>query len=592
MANLVSSRKTLSSRIEGLLLRVFTFIALAVITFFILLSFGLRRELAQYTCDSLRRPIQLASYQIGREIALKNDVIAKELVDAFKSELDSGAPNKGISLELKRGNGKLPTHWNCEKGFNRITFVSPVSFGDQVVGSLNGSFRMFEVGSVALQLGAFLAIILAVLILLARKIYWFFNREVVYPLHEIATANFQFAGTELAPEIEKITKDLKQSHDNLIESERLKLEVSADMKIADIAAQVSHDIRSPLSALNMVIAGLSNIEEERRSILRGAVQRINDITNNLLSENRKRRDGVDVTNFVEPEEVVRTPIMVSSILESIISEKRAEFRSNLGIVIQAELTESYGNFININQTEFSRMISNLLNNAVESLRGGGIVKVTLSKLDEKVQIIIEDTGCGIPPDVIHNLGKKGFSFGKIGESSGSGLGLYHAYQTVSKAEGVIEIQSTVNVGTRLMITFPAANAPYWFIDSLAIPKGCTLVTIDDEKTIHQVWSQRFFIEIPSEHEIVHRSFINVKEFSEWFIENDHDNMLFLVDFEFAGQVGDGLDLILGMGISNRAILITSRNEDPNVSHRATQLGVKIIPKCMSPFVPLSLGTEN
>ncbi len=57
----------------------------------------------------------------------------------------------------------------------------------------------------------------------------------------------------------------------------------------DVAAQVAHDIRSPLSALNMLVVDLPQVPEERRVVIRSAVQRINDISNSLLQKSRESR---------------------------------------------------------------------------------------------------------------------------------------------------------------------------------------------------------------------------------------------------------------------------------------------------------------
>lgn len=57
--------------------------------------------------------------------------------------------------------------------------------------------------------------------------------------------------------------------------------------VSDIAKQVTHDIRSPISALNLVIGSSKEIAEPKRNLLLEAVKRVNDIADDLLSRSRK-----------------------------------------------------------------------------------------------------------------------------------------------------------------------------------------------------------------------------------------------------------------------------------------------------------------
>jgi signal transduction histidine kinase len=60
-----------------------------------------------------------------------------------------------------------------------------------------------------------------------------------------------------------------------------------------VARQVSHDIRSPLSALDVVLSSVSSLPEEQRILARLAINRIKDIANNLLLQNRQPVAGKD-----------------------------------------------------------------------------------------------------------------------------------------------------------------------------------------------------------------------------------------------------------------------------------------------------------
>jgi len=142
------------------------------------------------------------------------------------------------------------------------------------------------------------------------------------------------------------------------------------MEFAQTATQVSHDIKSPLAALDMVVSNFAGPPEDKRILIRNAVSRIKDISNNLLQKNREiMKDDLILPccqhdNSNEP----RSSQLLSSLIENIISEKKVQLTDNPGIEIISDITlGSYGLFAEIQPTEFKRLISNLLNNSVEIL---------------------------------------------------------------------------------------------------------------------------------------------------------------------------------------------------------------------------------
>ena len=104
--------------------------------------------------------------------------------------------------------------------------------------------------------------------------------------------------------------------ENKLELVKKEIEIQAESsaKIL-IASQVSHDIRSPLAALNMTIANLKNIPEQQRITLRAASNRINDIANTLLSHSKAEKAANNTSMKLQIE-------LLPAILDTIVSEKR------------------------------------------------------------------------------------------------------------------------------------------------------------------------------------------------------------------------------------------------------------------------------
>ncbi len=357
-----------------------------------------------------------------------------------------------------------------------------------------------------------------------------------------------------------------------------------------IASQVSHDIRSPLSALEMMLSTLSEVPEDRRVIIRNAVNRIKDIANSLLEKNKAlevpSHETVDeiVVQLGEPLSVT----LLAPLIESVITEKRTQYRNQIKTEIEFNQTlESYGLFSFLQENEFKRVLSNIINNSVDALvAGAGRVDVSLSTVsDGVISILISDNGRGMTDERIKLVGQRGVTFGK---KNGYGLGLSHALESVSTWGGSLTVKSKPNKGTTIAITLPKHHPSAWFVPGLILKSRTTLVVFDDDQAIHHIWKERIEA-LPS----VKVNIVNLSSPSDlrtYFGKNfaDLDDVLFLMDYEIINHNETGLDLIEELGIASQSILVTSRYEERLVRDRYERLGVKLIPKSMSGFVPIQV----
>src|SRR5262249_230320 len=117
--------------------------------------------------------------------------------------------------------------------------------------------------------------------------------------------------------------------------------------LVDTARQVSHDIRSPLAALNMVIPTLDGIADSERRIIRNVAQRINDIANGLLVQSKPNVDG-----NAEPHPQDSATVMLIPLIDALISEKRMQYRERMDLEICADISNGFGLFAQLNASEF------------------------------------------------------------------------------------------------------------------------------------------------------------------------------------------------------------------------------------------------
>lgn len=356
---------------------------------------------------------------------------------------------------------------------------------------------------------------------------------------------------------------------------------SAAQAFADLSQQVAHDIRSPLAALEAASEDIARLPEERRVLVRGAVGRIQDIANDLLARHR--------TSSAPAPAASRH--LLSGLIGSIVTEKRLQFRSRPSIQIETELdAASYGLFARVPPVEFQRVLSNLINNAVEALaERRGLVRVALSARPEWAIVSVKDDGKGISSEVLARLGKRGVSYEK---AEGSGLGLHHARTSVESWGGRMELRSEPGTGTTAALHLPLADAPDWFASELILAAGNPVAVLDDDPSIHQVWQARLDALKARDHGIELLAFSDVEPFKGWVLKNPAaGEALFLLDYELAGRTETGLSLAEELGVTKRAVLVTSRHEEPRVIESCRRLKIRVIPKGLAGLVPIRFSGQ-
>lgn len=355
-----------------------------------------------------------------------------------------------------------------------------------------------------------------------------------------------------------------------LEIAKQNLKVESANRIAQIASQISHDIRSPLAALKMALEEVENIPSDYRNMIRMSVQRINDIANNLLNDNKTKTNQDKSHLEIE---------LLAPLIDSLVSEKRMNYRQKLNIHIEADLAKSYGLFAKVNSIELKRVLSNLINNSVEAMDSTGEVMVSVSETtDGKILLSVKDDGKGMPEHVLKKLGEKGFSYGKEGLESGAGLGFFHAKETIESFGATLEIKSALGKGTTINILFSKATIPSWFVENLTISSKEKIFILDDDESMLRAWSERFPIKA--------NVFTNGDEFSKTIKNLAINDFLALVDYELLDQSQTGLELIKLLQIEKQSILVTSRFEENELREKCNQLGVRIIPKIMAALIPI------
>lgn len=343
-----------------------------------------------------------------------------------------------------------------------------------------------------------------------------------------------------------------------------KLQVEKSEALSQMAKKVAHDIRSPLAALEMVSSNIQGLPEESRNILRTICQRISDIANNLL------RDHRDINKNTKAK--VQSCLVVP-LIEQILSEKRLTLK-NRNHCLEADLPSHLALATSkINKVEFSRLLSNILNNSLEALGDSG--KVVIKLLQERPGLFtlrIQDDGKGIPKMVLDRLGKEVITSGK---EEGNGLGLFNAAKEMEKMGGELIVKSILNEGTTVSLMIPECDPPNWLVKDIQVRNNQTLILVDDDPSIHNLWKEKY-----KNRDFSSLHFNSLFSFEAWLneVKPDYEDFVFLVDHDFTGEKRKGLEMMLQNGLEGRGHLMTSHFQDDSIVVKCIEEKIKILPK--------------
>jgi len=109
-----------------------------------------------------------------------------------------------------------------------------------------------------------------------------------------------------------------------------------------------------------------------------------------------------------------------------------------------------------NETQLSQLLLNLILNAFHAMeQSGGTLTLTTRSQEDRLCVVVADTGAGIPEDALPHIFEPFFTTKESGKGTGLGLAIVH--QVVESHHGQIRVDSTVGQGTTFTLCFPLSN---------------------------------------------------------------------------------------------------------------------------------------
>jgi len=244
--------------------------------------------------------------------------------------------------------------------------------------------------------------------------------------------------------------DLKRLEDELLKAQKLE-------SIGILAGGIAHDFNNILAVvMGNISLARTHIQEEGRASDRlleaeKACLRAKDLTKQLLT-------------FSRGGEPVKKTIEIKSILQDAVSASMAGSEIECHISIADHLFS-----IAADEREIRQVLGNILSNAREAMPSGGTLKITIENVTanpkdelpllerDYVCISIEDSGSGIPKNHLQRIFDPYYTTKPLGIQKGMGLGLAICYSIIKKHDGFIDVESSVDTGTKVSVYLPSAN---------------------------------------------------------------------------------------------------------------------------------------
>jgi signal transduction histidine kinase/DNA-binding response OmpR family regulator len=247
-----------------------------------------------------------------------------------------------------------------------------------------------------------------------------------------------------------------ESDNQLIEQQSKKLE-ELDLAKSRFFSNISHDLRSPLS---LIMGNYEQIKKDKESFFSAKTIDYLDVADknarrllyltDEINELTKLEEGMLTLKLVTVKIVPYLQLLVK------MFSSTAKYKS-IEIIFNSALKEDIQ--ICLDPVHFEKIIYNLVSNALKYSKAGDSIKVELGKITDKISIVVQDTGDGIPEKSVP------FIFDRYYQSpenkhhvyEGLGIGLALVKELIELHEGSITVASKQNEGTKFSIILPIGS---------------------------------------------------------------------------------------------------------------------------------------
>ncbi len=224
-------------------------------------------------------------------------------------------------------------------------------------------------------------------------------------------------------------------------------------QIKQFSTDVSHELRTPITAIRgqlEVALFTAKTTDQYREAMFNALQdidRLSQIVRALLLLSQAESGQLALQ---------KARLNLCQIVQDLVEQFQIPAEA-AGVRLTADIADDC--YADIDRVQIERMITNLLSNAIKFTPEKGSVRVRLRPAEEHVELLVEDTGCGIPTEYLPHIFDRFYRVPGSGTAptpeQGLGLGLSFVAWIVKAHDGKIDVESAPGKGTRFTITLPA-----------------------------------------------------------------------------------------------------------------------------------------
>ena len=247
-----------------------------------------------------------------------------------------------------------------------------------------------------------------------------------------------------------MAEDLKEQRQRLERTHRLEA-------WAEMARQVAHEIKNPLTPVQLSAEHLLRVHADRGEPLSPVLESC--VASILQQVHLLRRIASEFSNFAGSPRVAPAPTSLDRLVAGVLDPYRIglDDRVRLAVTVPATLPS-----LSIDPTLVSRAITNIVENALHAMPGGGVLTLEASADASEVTLAIRDSGVGLDAAALARIFEPYFST----RVSGTGLGMAIAKRNVELNGGTVDVASRKGEGTTVTLRLPLA-APGSFDPAVA-----------------------------------------------------------------------------------------------------------------------------
>jgi len=237
-------------------------------------------------------------------------------------------------------------------------------------------------------------------------------------------------------ELGQLVNEYNRMIDELEESTIQLKRIERENAWKEIAQQIAHEIKNPLTPMKLSIQHLLRVGADDSMKLKIMLEKV---SKTLIEQiDHLAKIASEFSNFARLPDPVLETLNLYHEIEHVVSLYREHEH------VQVQFDGDNNLFAKVDKVQFNRLMHNLIKNAAQATIGtpDAIIKVGLKNINDQIQIFVEDNGEGIPKDLKTKIFMPNFST----KSSGMGIGLAMCKRIVEGFGGKIEFESEAQKG--------------------------------------------------------------------------------------------------------------------------------------------------